>query len=315
MGNPVINGFICGTRAEVGVKVFQVPGTGVLPGRIPVKLALRADVAPLLLEYFRWFHAEIEPLDIPPLDDWGHAERSVRGSTKPSFHWAGIAGDGNATKHPLGVRGTFTTDQRNRMKAKADTLGLRLGEFYTGRVDGMHAEVIVTLERALALVRALQSPAGTPVTLPPSGDANSPIIRMGSKGDKVREAQNLLNSRGFGLTADGSFGPATTAAVKAFQTSAGITADGIVGPTTWARLRAPGSAASPAPAVSTPTRQPVVRKGSTGAAVSTLQRFLGIAADGKFGPATEAAVRRYQQMRGLAADGVVGPATWGAMGL
>lgn len=313
---PVINGFLCSNdRAAIGVKTFTVPGTGVLPGRSPVKLALRADVAPLLLEYFRWFHAEIEPLDIPPLDDWGYAARAVRGSTSPSFHWAGIAGDGNALKHPLGKRGTFTADQRRRMKAKADSLGLRLGEFYVSRVDGMHAEVIVPLERALTLVRALQSKAGAPAPAPiGGGPGGRPVIRMGSSGPAVVEAQHALNGKGFAVgKADGKFGPATTEGTRAFQRSVGVTADGVIGATTWARLLAPPAAPAKLPAPA--TGRPTLQLGSTGAAVGIVQRFLGLTADNRYGPVTERAVRAYQRMRGLAVDGKVGPATWGALGV
>jgi peptidoglycan hydrolase-like protein with peptidoglycan-binding domain len=52
-----------------------------------------------------------------------------------------------------------------------------------------------------------------------------------------------------------------------------------------------------------------LRRGSTGDAVKQMQRKLGIAADGDFGPGTEAAVRRWQTANGLTADGIVGPKT------
>ncbi|MBQ2953577.1 MAG: peptidoglycan-binding protein [Clostridia bacterium] len=64
-----------------------------------------------------------------------------------------------------------------------------------------------------------------------------------------------------------------------------------------------------------PTRAPVLRTGSTGTQVVTLQTrlielgYLTGQADGQFGPATEAAVIRFQQQHGLDADGKVGAAT------
>lgn len=57
----------------------------------------------------------------------------------------------------------------------------------------------------------------------------------------------------------------------------------------------------------------VLRKGSKGDAVKRIQRKLGIAADGDFGPATEAIVKRWQAANGLVADGVVGPNTLAKM--
>jgi len=56
-----------------------------------------------------------------------------------------------------------------------------------------------------------------------------------------------------------------------------------------------------------------IRKGSSGDSVKTLQRLLGITADGKFGKNTRAAVVAYQTAHGLAADGIVGPATWAVL--
>jgi Putative peptidoglycan binding domain/N-acetylmuramoyl-L-alanine amidase len=59
----------------------------------------------------------------------------------------------------------------------------------------------------------------------------------------------------------------------------------------------------------------ILRKGSQGEQVKTLQRYLGLVADGDFGPRTEAAVKTWQKNNGLVDDGIVGPRTWNAMGL
>jgi hypothetical protein len=59
----------------------------------------------------------------------------------------------------------------------------------------------------------------------------------------------------------------------------------------------------------------VLKKGSKGPSVVTLQEFLKLTADGIFGPKTESAVKSYQKKNGLVADGVVGPKTWAHMGI
>ena len=57
----------------------------------------------------------------------------------------------------------------------------------------------------------------------------------------------------------------------------------------------------------------VIKKGSKGEAVKTLQKYLGIAADGVFGSNTEAAVKKFQSKAGLTPDGIVGEKTWAIM--
>jgi len=65
----------------------------------------------------------------------------------------------------------------------------------------------------------------------------------------------------------------------------------------------------------TASTEVTLRKGDRGRAVRRLQRKLGVAADGVFGPRTDRAVRRFQRRNGLTADGIVGPMTRGKLGL
>jgi peptidoglycan hydrolase-like protein with peptidoglycan-binding domain len=105
------------------------------------------------------------------------------------------------------------------------------------------------------------------------------------------------------------FGPATEAAVKAFQTSKGMTADGITSAQTWSTLIIQ------------------VKKGSSGDAVRGVQEEFqfragepgkGLKVDGIFGPQTDSTVRGFQHALSLdvpsvVVDGIVGPVTWQAL--
>lgn len=64
-----------------------------------------------------------------------------------------------------------------------------------------------------------------------------PVIRRGSTGEAVRQAQRLM-----GLKADGMFGPRTEAAAIAFQRRGQLLPDGIIGRATWAALQKEKSA-------------------------------------------------------------------------
>ena len=53
--------------------------------------------------------------------------------------------------------------------------------------------------------------------------------------------------------------------------------------------------------------------GSTGPAVTAVQRLLGVTPTGWFGPVTTAAVRGFQRAHAIPTTGNVGPLTWAAL--
>lgn len=138
-----------------------------------------------------------------------------------------------------------------------------------------------------------------------------PLVRRGDEQHPVRTLQYLLRARGHTVVVDGVFGPATEAAVRAFQQEKRLAVDGIVGPNTWSALIV------------------TVRQGSAGDAVRGVQEEFqfrnlsgdpskGLAVDGIFGPKTEAAVRGFQQalhadIPTVTVEGIVGPVTWQAL--
>ena len=58
------------------------------------------------------------------------------------------------------------------------------------------------------------------------------VLNIGDRGPDVVKLQKALNALGESLEADGVFGPATRAAVVAFQGSKGLVPDGVAGPRT-----------------------------------------------------------------------------------
>ncbi|MEY8751437.1 peptidoglycan recognition protein family protein [Alkalicoccobacillus gibsonii] len=90
-----------------------------------------------------------------------------------------------------------------------------------------------------ALVRVYQYFAGVNIDGifgPVSKRAANTLRRNSTHQWWVRLLQSALNTKGARIAVDGSFGPATDAAVRTFQRSAGIAVDGIAGPNTWERL-------------------------------------------------------------------------------
>lgn len=135
-------------------------------------------------------------------------------------------------------------------------------------------------------------------------------VSTASRGGGVTALQNML-----GVSADGVYGPQTAKAVKAYQRNHGLTPDGIAGPQTRSNL---GMGMGPVLKRSGGHRaglRSVSASSAQGGGITSLQRKLGIGADGVFGPQTESAVKRYQRAHGLTSDGIVGPQTRASLGM
>jgi len=122
------------------------------------------------------------------------------------------------------------------------------------------------------------------------------ILRRGLRGEPVRRLQAKL-----GVEADGIFGPATEKALREYQGAHGLAVDGLAGPETFAQMGLPELI--------------LLQVGSRGPLVKRLQKTLGVADDGIFGPGTKKALEKFQQDHGLTADGLAGPLTLAQMTL
>jgi hypothetical protein len=91
-------------------------------------------------------------------DDWGYANRNVRDGGDVSNHASATAVDINATRHPLGKRGTFTPAQVAEIHKILAENGnvVRWGGDYNGRVDEMHFEINATPAEVAAAAERLK---------------------------------------------------------------------------------------------------------------------------------------------------------------
>ena len=110
-----------------------------------------------------------------------------------------------------------------------------------------------------------------------------PMLKKGSTDPAVRDLQEALKVLGYDPgPIDGTFGPATETAVKAFQQAKGITADGVVGKVTWINIDEADQS------------EPVLNIGSTGLPVRRAQKRMSLVGydvggvDGRYGTQTQA---------------------------
>ena len=157
-------------------------------------------------------------------------------------------------------------------------------------------------------------------------------LEMGSEGSEVKQLQQKLKDLNYlSGSADGKFGVATEAAVKAFQKNNNLTADGKAGTATLNKLYSGTAKASSGTQINldsvgnnssgrdtsgiSSTGYITLEDGSSGDQVRTLQKRLKDlgyytgTVDGNYGDGTKSAVIAFQQRNNLKADGKAGPAT------
>jgi D-alanyl-D-alanine carboxypeptidase len=202
------NGWPVVVRADIAT--FVVPGTTV---KLPI---LPGDVATVLIYVADEFNKTVERLTIPGC--WGYAARTIRGSsTTISNHASGTAIDLNAPQHPLAARGTFTAKQVaaiDAILAFCDGV-VRWGGHYTSRKDEMHFEInagkaaVAALARKIRVAREAKAPTKSiSFVLVPGTSHHRSVILLQKTLNAVAKSR---------LTADGDFGPKTTAAVQSFK--------------------------------------------------------------------------------------------------
>ena len=162
-------------------------------------------------------------------------------------------------------------------------------------------------------------------------------LRQGDSGEDVAYMQRRLIELGYlAGEADGKFGSATLAAVRAFQKANSLTVDGVAGTKTFGVLLSDAAIR----AEQTPTPIPPeedeggdddvgeditdpngipernLSEGDSGNDVKSVQKrlielgFLSGSADGQYGSGTAAAMKAFQQMNDLTANGEGNPSTY-----
>lgn len=151
-----------------------------------------------------------------------------------------------------------------------------------------------------------------------ASSAQAEVLKQGSTGATVKTIQQKLKNWGYyDGSVDGIFGSGTRSAVVYFQRTNGLSADGIVGSATAAAMGVSLGTSSG----SSSTSSGVLKQGSSGEAVKTLQQklknwgYYSGSVDGVFGSGTKSAVMYFQRNNGLTADGVVGTKTAAALGM
>jgi len=151
-----------GAVSQNGWPVNPPRSTRTIPGtNVRVNVA-DGDAGDVLMHVLGQVSSRVEDIsldsDAGERDDWGYAERNVRGGGDISNHASATAVDMNATRHVLGAQDTFTPQQSTEIRTilrEVDNV-VRWGGDYTGRRDEMHFEIVGSQEEVRAVAERLR---------------------------------------------------------------------------------------------------------------------------------------------------------------
>lgn len=117
---------------------------------------------------------------------------------------------------------------------------LRLADTVTKKVRSGQVTADILRQNAGPALTILQAVGATVF---PDLDVDKQIAAgaLRTRGDYIREVQQMLIERGADLKADGEYGPITRTAIETFQRGSGLVVDGYAGPKTFAALSARAS--------------------------------------------------------------------------
>jgi hypothetical protein len=137
-----------------------------------------------------------------------------------------FAGDGTGSGRDAIFHVAFSLGDGTTIEARGKKWGVgcwaSVGRFdFAGRIGGID-----------------YSKGVQPLTPPPPAvvPAFPGTTKLGASGDAVRQLQQRLRDRGWNVSVDGTFGPATDKLVRSFQQDKRLEDDGVVGPKTWEAL-------------------------------------------------------------------------------
>jgi hypothetical protein len=152
------------------------------------------DVYTVLRYVSEQVHKRVEPIvrsDWHQMDDWGYNYRASTGNAYAlSCHASGTAIDYNATRHPYGVRGTFTAAQISEVHRILDEVRVVEWGNDWNLPDGMHFEIDGSYAEVAAAAERIRQNQGEP----PMADSDVILQKLKELDNKV-ERGNEQNSR------------------------------------------------------------------------------------------------------------------------